>query len=139
MARDGRDAWARRVEEWKRSGLTAKQFAARHDIKPETLKWWKWRLGREAASKHPKPTRAKAKTLARRSSRRPSKARSHRRARATSEALSPITFVEMSAPARAAGTEPLEIVLPSGVRLRVPTDFDAVALGRLLDVLDGRG
>jgi hypothetical protein len=129
MARDGREAWARRVEEWKRSGLTAKQFADQRGIKPATLKWWTWKLGREAAPKQSKRTRAKARTLTRRPARR-GKALSQRRARATDEALSPITFVEMSAPLRAAGFEPFEVLLPAGVRIRVPVDFDAVACCR---------
>lgn len=50
----------------------------------------------------------------------------------TPRSLTPLTFVEMTAPLRG---EPLEVVLPSGVRIRVPVDFDAVALGRLLRVL----
>lgn len=105
MERDKRETWSALVNEWRRSGLTAKAFATRHRIKPTTLAWWKWKLGSEPAPKA---------------------------SRGASEALTPLTFVEMTAPLRG---EPLEVVLPSGVRIRVPVDFDAVALGRLLDVL----
>jgi hypothetical protein len=49
--------------------------------------------------------------------------------------LSPLTFVEMTGAVRA---EPIEVVLVSGVRLRIPPDFDAAAVGRLLDVLAER-
>jgi len=48
---------------------------------------------------------------------------------------SPLTFLEMTPPAQ---SEALEIVLPTGVRIRVPSDFDAAALGRLLGVLEPR-
>jgi hypothetical protein len=47
--------------------------------------------------------------------------------------LSPLTFVEMTG--AVLSREPIELALPSGVRVRVPHDFDAGALERLLDVL----
>jgi len=34
--------------------------------------------------------------------------------------------------------EPLEVVLASGMRIRVPVDFDPAVLVRLVDVLDKR-
>ena len=34
------------VEEWKASGLSKRQFAARHGMKAGTLGWWAWNLGR---------------------------------------------------------------------------------------------
>jgi hypothetical protein len=46
-----------------------------------------------------------------------------------------LTFVELSA---AVAVEPLEVVLPSSLRIRVPSGFDAGALRRLLEVLDAR-
>jgi hypothetical protein len=49
--------------------------------------------------------------------------------------VSPLTFVEMTGSAR---SEPIEVVLGSGVRLLIPVDFDAAAIGRLLDVLAER-
>jgi transposase len=49
--------------------------------------------------------------------------------------VSPLTFVEMTAPMR---RESLELVLASGVEVRVPADFDEGALARLLDMLDRR-
>lgn len=30
---------------WKRSGLSAREFARRHGVKAGTLSWWRWRLG----------------------------------------------------------------------------------------------
>lgn len=51
------------------------------------------------------------------------------------DVVSPLTFVEMTGAVR---SEPIEVVLGSGVRLRIPADFDAVAVGRLLDLLSER-
>jgi transposase len=47
-------------------------------------------------------------------------------------AATPLTFVEMTGAVR---PEPIEVVLTSGLRLRVPQDCDPVALERLLNVL----
>lgn len=114
--RASREAWAKRVEGWKRSKQTAAQFAAEQRINASSLSWWKWRLGKE-----------KGKEGAGRSAARP------RGKRSVSKTFSPLTFVEVAAPAR---RETLEIVLASGVRIRVPADFDATALGRLLGLLE---
>lgn len=113
-----RDTWAKRVERWKDSGLTAKEFAAELGVNAHSLSWWKWRLSSEATT--PKSGRS-----GRRSTR-----------RSTQVATTPVTFVEVTT--AAAITEPLEIVLPSSVRIRVPSAFDAATLGRLLDVLEQR-
>src|SRR5205809_744443 len=44
MARESRSVWARRVERWNRSGLTAAEFAALVGVKEATLRHWKWQL-----------------------------------------------------------------------------------------------
>jgi len=48
MAREGREVWAKRVERWVDSGLSAKEFAAETGINANTLAHWRWRLGAEA-------------------------------------------------------------------------------------------
>jgi hypothetical protein len=53
----------------------------------------------------------------------------------TATAISPLTFVEMTA---APETDRLEVVLASSVRIRVRPGFDSATLGRLLDVLEAR-
>lgn len=53
MARATREQWAKRVESWKRSGLTAAQFASRHGLSPRSLSWWKWRLSTSARAAPP--------------------------------------------------------------------------------------
>lgn len=113
MERTDRETWAKRVERWKDSGLSAAQFATELGISPKALSWWKWQLAKGDT---------KAKTT-------------KRNKRSSETALSPLSFVEMAAPLR---REPIEIVLPSGLRIRVPVDFDVAALGRLVDVLETR-
>jgi hypothetical protein len=112
MERVDRETWAKRVERWKDSGLSAAEFATEIGVTPKALSWWKWQLG--------KGEKRKA---------------TQRRPRARKVALSPMTFVEMSAPAR---SDALELVLPGGVRILVRTPVDSDALGRVLDVLEKR-
>jgi hypothetical protein len=116
MDRTSREEWAKRVERWGDSGLTAKEYAAEIGIKAHTLSWWKWRLSSGA------PTQGRRRRA--------------RRAPTTGAGATPLTFVEM---APAVAPEPLEIVLRSSVRIRVPSTFDGSMLARLLDVLESRG
>jgi hypothetical protein len=116
MERTSHEEWAKRVERWRDSGLTAAEFAAELGINAHSLSWWKWRLAAKPAKRGP---------ARRSSSRRPQ----------ISSVPSPLTFLEMTPPVQG---EALEIVLPTGVRIRVPSDFDAAALGRLLGVLEPR-
>ena len=41
--------WSRLVAEWKRSGLTARQFASKRRLAASTLSWWAWRLRSQGA------------------------------------------------------------------------------------------
>jgi len=36
--------WQKRVQRWKRSGLTADEFAEGAGLSPSSLTWWSWRL-----------------------------------------------------------------------------------------------
>jgi transposase len=102
------------VEQWRNSGLTARAFAERHGVSERSLGWWKWRLGsaRDALSTATGTPK-----------------------RATTRELSPLTFVEMTSGLQ---REPIEVILASGVRIRIPSDFDASAMTRLLDILERR-
>jgi hypothetical protein len=113
MARETRDVWRTRVESWRASGLTAKQFAAQHGIRAGTLVWWSWRLGVRAKQ----PLAARTKSL-------PAKIATIR----------PLTFLEMTA----VHAEPVEVVLPNGLRVRVGDGFAERTLARVLDVLERR-
>jgi hypothetical protein len=57
------------------------------------------------------------------------------RRESTEKAPSPLTFVEMTSVARRA---PFAVVLASGTKLVVPSDFDGSALAKLLDVVERR-
>ena len=114
MAKADRAEWQKRVERWRDSGLSAKEFAVETGLKASTLAYWKWRLGAEqrkaeettARSVRPKPTRP---------------------------ATAP-TFFEVAAPTPVPSA-PLELVLPVGITVRVPVGFDDQTLGRVLRVL----
>ena len=67
MAKAGRRSakdWARLIREWKRSGQTAAQFASTHGLRPQTLMWWRWRLGR-SVRKATKPAAPRSVQLVR--------------------------------------------------------------------------
>lgn len=121
-----REKWAKRVERWKDSGLSAKEFAAEIGINARSLSWWRWQLGKGATS-------ATATAAAPRRRRR----RSTTTAAAIAKpvAITPMTFVEMSAPL---SIDALELILPTTVRVCVRPGFDDRTLGRLLDVLEQR-
>lgn len=118
MARETRSAWARRVERWRRSGLTGDEFAEREGVNARTLAFWKWRLKRDGADPSAsKPMRRDGKRVA---------------------------FVELmpTAPALSAASETrgasFEVVLPIGYRVRIAPGFERNALAELLDVLEAR-
>ena len=98
------------MERWRASGLTAVEFARQLGVGEKSLRWWKWQLAqpRDVGAREAQKRRSKA---------------------------SPLTFVEMTA---AVQREPFEVVLASGTRIRLPADFDAAVLARLLDVLERR-
>jgi transposase len=117
MARETRAAWARRVERWQRSGLTADRFAEREGVNARTLAFWKWRLKRDGAL-------GVATRPARRAEKR-------------------VAFVELVAPTRVVSPDEtrstaIEVVLPIGYRVRVAGGFERGALVELLDVLEAR-
>src|SRR3954452_21282994 len=121
MQRSTREEWATRVAKWKESGLSAPAFAAQIGVRAKTLAWWKGNLLRLATSA---PKRALA---------RPRDARTGN----ASPRVKSLEFVEMTT-AAATESEPLEVVLPTSVRIRVRRGFDSQTLTRLLDVLESR-
>jgi len=125
MQKEPREAWAKRVEQWQQSGLSAKAFAAREGVSWHALKNWKHRLTREDSGR----TRSST-ALVKRTRTSPSPASETR----PHSPLASLSFVELSLPA-----DPrFELQLPTGVFVRVPQIFDQTALGSLLSVLEGR-
>ena len=114
MAKQTREVWAKRIERWKDSGLTAGEFAAETGVNAHSLSWWKWRLGMKTPPSSP--------TAVRRS----------RRGR-PAPSVQPLQFVELATPA--AGNA-LEVVLARDRTIRVPLGFDGPTLERLLGILE---
>mgnify|MGYP001192830987 CR=1 FL=1 len=102
-----RAAWSRRVAQWRRSGLSAREFARRRGLNAGTLSHWAWRLGREGQEQGQRG-RGDA-------GRRP--------------ALIEVIRTDES-------SEHFEVELGNGRRVRVPFGFDAATLERLVAVLD---
>jgi hypothetical protein len=113
MERATRDVWAKRVERWQDSGLTAKEFAAELDVSPNSLTFWKWKLRQ--------PTDAPRRV--------------RKRAVAKCPDAAPSFLQLVPTPASSATTAHLEVVLASGVVVRVPQDFDEPTLLRLVRAL----
>ena len=116
-----REKWAKRVERWKDSGLSAKEFGAETGISARSLTWWRWHLSRRDAALTPK-----------------------RRRRSTAQApvvmakpptAASMKFFEVAAPLSCEG---LEVVLPSAIRICVRPGFDVTTFSRLLHVLEQR-
>ena len=112
-----RAEWQKRIERWRESGLTAEQFATELGINAGTLKYWKYRIGKDS-----KDSTAGLATE--------QKPRRSKTPRATS-------LVEVQAATMVA---PSSFVLELGRdrRLQIPSQFEAPALERLLSVLERR-
>jgi hypothetical protein len=127
MERTTRETWAKRVERWNDSGLSGREYAAELGISSAALKWWKWKLSSTPASARTEPKGHQS-----------SGSRSARK-----KTVPRLTFVEVKSagadkPAPALTSTPIEIVLRSGVQLRVTVGFDAPTLERVLDVVERR-
>ena len=106
-----RTQWASRVRQWRRSGLTAREFADSLGINRNTLTHWAWRLDRE-----------------------PGPATGGRPRRSPPQASA--SLVEVMTQGIADGC--FELDLGGAHRLRIPPGFESAALERLLAVLGAR-
>jgi hypothetical protein len=120
MKRERRDVWVKRVERWRDSGLGAREFAAEVGINENTLRSWGWKLAAEQRRAEEQPP-----------------ARKPAKAEATVPKVEPLAFVEVAAPAvpQSVPAEKLELVLASGLVVRLPARFEGEALRRLLAVV----
>ncbi len=60
MARDSAEVWAKRVERWRDSGLTAAQYSGEVGVNPRTLVYWSWRLRQQSMGQVTQAAKAKA-------------------------------------------------------------------------------
>jgi len=133
MRTDNRELWVKRVERWRDSGLSAKDFAAEIGVNAWTLAHWKWRLGAERRGKLPPSSKRASPAFVEVAPVAVAQALTAPRARKRAAAAP--SLKEKTAPA---AHEPLEVLLLNGLRIRVPVHFEAASLGRVVAVLQGR-
>jgi transposase len=115
MLRDMADAeaWSKRVAEWRASGLTAKEFCAKHDLRLSGLRYWTYRL--RAAEKA---------------------------SEASAVRLVPVTVKPQDVPPPTLHVEPAKAALTvelGAARIVVPAGVDRATLKMVLDVLGEHG
>ncbi len=116
-----RAEWTERVKRWKRSGLSAGEFARREGLKAKQLHWWNWNLSTSAAAPPPDEPRFLPVRVVSAPSPAPA------------PAPSTPTALVMASPSSPATTA-IEIALPNGRLVRVPPGFDPATLERVLAI-----
>ena len=117
MGRESREIWAKRVERWRDSGLSVKEFARELGVNHNTLAGWRYRLGVEELARATSTHAGESST----------------RGGARPDETKAIEFVELvRAPA---AEQRFEIVAASGWTVRVPAQFDGEELRRLLAIV----
>lgn len=101
---------------WVRSGLTQREFAKREGIAASTMAWW-GHVFRHAGKR------------TKRASQRP-------RRRGRRRSVTAPAFVEVTMGSAAPRPAPLEVVVRTGVVIRVPAAFDAPSLRAVVAALD---
>jgi hypothetical protein len=109
--RASREEWAKRVERWRESGLSAEQYASELGINAGTLKFWKYQLGRPATKTSPVRSRPEVQSKE-------------------------LPLVEVRAAVTTPSTTHFELELRGGRCLRIPATFEDAALKRLVRVLE---
>ena len=104
--------WAKRVERWQRSGLSAAAYGAQEGISGDQLSWWKWHLGRKAVAPR-------------------------REVELDKVSFVPARVVERAAPARPGGQ--LEVVLGNGRLVRVVGAVDPKLLADMIRAIESLG
>lgn len=117
MARESRSIWIKRVERWRDSGQSLKDFARELGVNASTLAGWHYRLRAEE-----QPGATGDRTGASRG--RP----------AASDQTTTVEFVELKRTPPA--EQQFELVATSGWTVRVPTRFDDDVLLRLLALVE---
>ena len=108
--------WRRTIRDQQGSGMSVRDFCRREGLKDGAFRWWRQELTRrdQGPSVAPRGERTEA-----------------------APAFLPVRVVDPEALTPRA-SPPIEIVLPTGPILRVPSGFDPRTLGHVLAVLEGR-
>ena len=112
--------WRRTIRQQQGSGLTVRAFCLREGLKIGAFRWWRQALARRdrepsatpACGQEGEPTEAVPAFL-------------------------PVRLVDLEAAAHRP-SPPIEVVLPAGPTVGVPSGFDPRTLGQVLAVLEGR-
>ena len=117
--------WRDQSEDWEGSGVTQADFCEERGLSLPAFRWWRWKLKQEeqGGTSSPAPVEGSGMRLV------PVRV-------VDPETRSPIPL-SRSTPARPATA--FEVLLESGTCIRVPGDFDADALSRLLRTLEAVG
>lgn len=121
MSRVSRAEWAKRVDRWKDSGLSAKAFASETGLKATSLTFWSWKLRRDEAAGRAKPVLTAGRG---------------RRSEANAPSVPARRFVEVSAEISTHAASMIELVLNHGIHVRVPSGFDEATLTRLVRAVE---
>jgi transposase len=108
--------WRHTIREQQRGGLTVRDFCRREGLKDGAFRWWRQELARRGRAPSPAPSGDRPKAA---------------------PAFVPVRVVDQE-PVTSQSPPPIEILLPSGPTVRVPTGFDPRALDTILAVLEGR-
>ena len=123
-AKPRREHWLDIVRAWKASGLSRGEFAAKAGVNSQTLGWYAWRLEADGE-----------RTDERRAPRRISKAPKIVSKVQAVELAPGMPVVELTSMVATRHGFELEV---ADITVRLPADFDATTLTRLLDVLEAR-
>jgi transposase len=105
--------WAKRVERWEKSGLSAEAFGARERLKAKQLYWWRWKL--RSSPPESAPSAPPLRFL-------------------------PVHVKDVDATTPSAGASvALEIVLCNGRVVRVAPGYDPAMLERVLAIASEGG
>jgi hypothetical protein len=118
QARKRRSAaeWSTLVRQWRASGLTTKEFAARHELSAASLYWWRQRLNAGLSNR----ARAQESTSS----------------LALKDSTTPVRFTEVRVAKRAEVSGQLEVVARSGHVIRVHGEVDPAALRTVLAAVE---
>ena len=105
--------WRDTFQRHKQSGLSIREFCDRESLKAWTFSWWRRELTKRDRERQPPKPKLESK--------------------------SPFIPVQVVPdPKQAQSSSAIEIVLPAGPTLRVPSGFDVQVLTGVLDVLESR-
>jgi hypothetical protein len=117
--------WRDRSEDWESSGQTQADFCAERGLSLPAFRWWRWKLKQEGSGSTSSLVREEGNGM---------RLVPVRVVDAKAQSPTPVSSSVSGPPASA-----FEVLLESGTCIRVPGDFDAEALSRLLRTLEAVG